>query len=199
MFVVASSSPGPLALVEAGAVLPVLVRVGAGQPVEVQAEIDSGSTISSVDQALLLSLGAPQIGSVPIATVDGSSIAPVYAATISTVDGYNLSDGLPGVLGDTLPGHTRVLIGRDILSQLALTYNGQAGTWTLQGGGAVPVASGISPFWLAVGASFLGSGMLVGVLELARELRLERKRYLAQLRQYPMGEQPKAIMQSGAR
>ena len=151
--VVASGRPGPVALALDGINLTVVVTGPTGLSYSspglfntakpgARALLDTGSTISSVDLSILQLVAAQQVGQVTISTVLGSSVAPVYNATIGLPLAnavLPLMNGLPGVLGDSLPGPERVLIGDDIMSNLILVRDGPAGSWSLSVPATTPV------------------------------------------------------------
>lgn len=140
---IVSRGPGPVAMALNGMIAPVVVTGPSGGSYRTQALFDTGSTISSVDLTLLQQLGAQQVGQVTISTVLGSSVAPVYNATLGLplASGAVLpiSQGLPGVLGDSLPGPGRVLIGNDVMSMLILVRDGPAGSWSISVPATTPV------------------------------------------------------------
>lgn len=171
MFAVASGAPGPTGLEAEGALMPVVVTGPKGSQT-VTAQIDTGSSISSVDLAILQALGCPQVGSVPISTVTGTETAPLYTAGLATLGGVDLSEGLPGVLGDSLTGSVSALIGVDILARFDLIYEGPQGVWQLDAGGvAAYVPAGFSGWWVAIAAGTAAALTAAGILELGRRAR----------------------------
>ena len=178
MYAIASGSPGRTALAQQGAMFAAVISGPGGSAVH-EVEIDPGSSISSVDHAILQALGCQQVGSTMIATVTGQQQTPIYAASIATLAGVSLSAGLPGVLGDSLPaGGPRALVGRDILEKFTFVLSEPKGTWSLQAPGAgLPAGSGIpTSWWFWVSASAGGTLAAVGAAALIREaLRARRK------------------------
>lgn len=94
--------------------------------------IDTGASITAVEQAVLQGLGLSPTGLTPVATPSGQVQQPVYACELS----------FPGTPIPTLPfgfvvgssvgllGYS-ALIGRDVLRHFQLVYNGAEGFWTL--------------------------------------------------------------------
>lgn len=147
------AAPGSFALVEQGMLLPLTIA-GPRGVVTTTAQVDTGSTISSVDSALLQQIGAPVVGNVEITTVEGSSIVPAYKVTLD-VQGFPLAPTAVDVLGDSLPAPVQALIGRDDLSLYRLTYNGALGTWEIDAQRPIPRPS--SATWMLLGAAGLAA------------------------------------------
>lgn len=131
--VVTSASPGAVALFEDGSTFTASL-VGATGQLTVQVEIDTGSTVSGVDVALLQQVGAQVVTGVtiPVQTPSGNAMDQLYQARL-LVGGIDLFAGLPGVLGEYLPSGPRVLLGRDALAGMQYVYDGVNGTWSLIG------------------------------------------------------------------
>jgi hypothetical protein len=160
-----------------GANVPVTIFVPAtGKTATTTAQIDTGSTISGVDQALLQSLGAPAIGSLPIGTPGGSFEANLYQAKI-VYQGLDLTAGLPGgVLGEQLPAPVQSLVGRDVLANYDLVYEGQQGAFALSANGAAPGSTTLS-WLLGIGLVLLGAGAAIAAEKVEQEHRaLVRRR-----------------------
>lgn len=181
MSTLASSSPGTLPLVQQGALFPVVVK-GPQTQRQVVAMIDSGSTLTSVDQGTLLAVGAPVVGQTTIITPDGQyTSVSTYKATLATPNGFRLSDHLPSVLGDNLQGNVKCLIGRDILSLYSFVYDGQQGKWQLNTSSSLPSPSKFPLLgWFSLGIGGLGIGLslwnfITTDLENEKILHLERK------------------------
>jgi hypothetical protein len=181
--VIASGSPGPVSLALGGITLPVVVTGPSGTvsvtaQFKTKAMMDTGSTVSSVDIAILQQVGAQQVGQVTISTVEGSAVAPVYNAGI----GMQLASGavlplmvgLPGELGDSLPGSTRVLIGDDIMSKLILERNGPSGTWSVSVPATTPMpylppgSQNNMALWLGIGGITVAVGSLGALFLVSR-------------------------------
>ncbi len=179
--VVASESPGSVALFVNGPTLDAYLAgpnavynpdgsldIGAslalGSAVAVQAEIDTGSTISGADAALLQSVGAPvTLGAgVPVQTPSGNATDSTYTAALWIAGGrVNVWAATPGVLGEYLPSGPRALIGRDVLATGSLVYDGAAGAWTL----VLPNAGAAQPTpALASGWEIGGALVVVGAV-----------------------------------
>ena len=181
--VIASGSPGPVSLALGGITLPVVVTGPSGTvsvtaQFKTKAMMDTGSTVSSVDIAILQQVGAQQVGQVTISTVLGSSVAPVYNAgigmTLPSGAVLPLMVGLPGELGDQLTGSTRVLIGDDIMSKLILERNGPAGTWSVSVPATTPMpylppgSQNNMELWLGIGGITVAVGSLGALFLVSR-------------------------------
>lgn len=170
MYAIAKGAPGQTGLANAGPQMPVVLSGPSGHGIYT-AEIDEGSSISSVDLAVLRRLGCQQSGTADVGTVMGSGQEPIYTCGMAALDGVDLAAGLPGVLGDSLPaGGPRVLIGRDILQRFDFQYDGPGGTWQLGAPGAAP-QQGPNPWrvwwpWATAGA--VGTVLGVGILAAGR-------------------------------
>lgn len=94
--------------------------------------IDTGASITGVDQQVLGALGLAPTGVTQVATPGGVVSQPLYACNIS----------FPGTLIGTLKFNVVIgsslaalgfsaLIGRDVLRHFQMVYNGVEGMWTL--------------------------------------------------------------------
>lgn len=94
--------------------------------------IDTGASITAVDQAVLQDLGLTPISVSQVATPGGQVQQPVYACEMT----------FPGTPIPLLPFNAVIgsqirvlgysaLIGRDVLRAFQLVYNGAEGFWTL--------------------------------------------------------------------
>lgn len=163
MVLVAQGHPGPARLRRDGIILPVLVTAG-GRTRQVDALWDTGSQVTSVDRALLHGMGDHRQGSVAIYTVAGGSSVGDYPATLSLVGGgTGRSHSLAGarlVLGDTLPGRIRVLIGWDIQQHYRMEDDGPAGWWRIWGpSGSAPAPCARYPLGADVAAGVAGAAL----------------------------------------
>ena len=162
MLTVIIQHPGPQALRDWGPILPV-VLVGPRSSLQTRALIDTGSSLSSADQALLEQLGVEPCGETSVDTLMGQVRVPLYTAEIRTPEGRPLKRGPCSVLGNRLPGHesdgVQVLIGRDVLAGLRMVYDGAGGSWALD----TPEME-LAPAPAAAGPSFLAlaGGILAG-------------------------------------
>jgi len=106
----------------------------AGKPVSaprtLQAMIDTGASVSAIDGSAARAIGLVKTGETFIAGVGGTSRMPVYATRISFPGGPKYDPiQLAGVsLGS---GEFSILVGRDILSDMDLSYLGKLGKFTL--------------------------------------------------------------------
>jgi hypothetical protein len=140
--VVFSGAEGARDFVEQGIDVPVLVVPGRGRAraVRVLAQVDTGSTISSIDAGLAALLRLRPRGSTPVAGFGGTVMARQYDASLQTVDGVvltggpllgaNLADPPLHSLADVQQGVLLALLGRDALARLDLRVLGPSGSWT---------------------------------------------------------------------
>ena len=94
--------------------------------------IDTGASITAVEESVLQGLGLSATSAIQIEVPGGSARRPLYDCDIT----------LPGTPIPTLPFNSVVgmglarlgfsaLIGRDLLRRFQLVYNGAEGFWTL--------------------------------------------------------------------
>jgi hypothetical protein len=100
--------------------------------------IDTGAAVSAVDESVMIELGIPAIGAAASQTPHGFAELNMYnaSADFSGIDVYGVT--LKRVLG----GHFRtatdtgldviMLVGRDILRNLVVTYDGPRSRVTIQ-------------------------------------------------------------------
>lgn len=95
--------------------------------------IDTGASITSVDERVLQSLGLSPTGTVPVATPSATRVQqPVYACVLSFPGAPLPPIPFNEVVGSQLSGlGFSALIGRDILRFCQLVYNGPEGFWTI--------------------------------------------------------------------
>lgn len=100
-------------------------------PQVVKGMIDTGASISTVADEVASAAGLQQVGSVPIGGVGGMSTRPIYSAYFGMPD-YSVAVDPIEVAGVSLPvGGFQVLVGRDVLKALELTYTGPHGIFAL--------------------------------------------------------------------
>lgn len=102
--------------------------------------IDTGATFTAVHEPALQALGLNPVGVVQTGTANGPIQQSQYPAKMS-LPGMGFAVGLNQVTGcnlsnqtipmETGPAQLIALIGRDILKNCVLTYNGPAGFWSL--------------------------------------------------------------------
>lgn len=108
-----------------------------GQPVPPpargQALIDTGATMSAVDDAVIRSLGVSPIGLITAGTAGGPQSQNQYPARFVFAGlPFQIVFESPRATGVNLAGTGLIaLIGRDVLSQVIFIYNGPLGTVTL--------------------------------------------------------------------
>lgn len=113
----------------------------AGQPVPdtqvVRALIDTGASGTCIDPRVLQSLGVVSTGSQPVHTPSTTSGNPYQAAQFDVsiiIPSQNLNKifhVVPVIEANLDHQGIQALIGRDILSQCLLVYDGQSGLFTL--------------------------------------------------------------------
>jgi len=101
------------------------------EPQAIVAMIDTGASISAIDSSVAASLGLQQTGSVQVGGVGGMSQQPVFAASLEFAEPKIAYDPL-SLSGSSLGAPDfQMLIGRNILCQMILTYDGAQGRFTL--------------------------------------------------------------------
>lgn len=103
------------------------------QPQAGLALIDTGASVTSVDEAPLRALGLRPTGVMEIATPSSSrSQQPVYPCVLSFPGTPLPAIPFSEVIASDLTAFgVSVLIGRDILANCQFTYNGAEGFWTV--------------------------------------------------------------------
>jgi hypothetical protein len=100
-------------------------RIESGLPVEpadVDALIDTGASITIIDEKIPRDLDLVFTGYMPMRTVSGVISAPVYFARVIFSWGYGIDLRLAGI---AIPDDRfKCIIGREILGEWHLTYNG---------------------------------------------------------------------------
>lgn len=101
-------------------------------PEEIVAMIDTGASISAIDVAVAARLGLVQTGSVQVGGVGGMSQQPVFAAALEIPDAGVTFD--PLMLSGAQLGAPdfQMLVGRNLLCQMILTYDGANGQFALK-------------------------------------------------------------------
>lgn len=100
-------------------------------PEEIPALVDTGASITAINIETAQRLGLQVTGSMRIGGATGSADQPVYAAMVKIPDPFIEFDPiqLPGAqLGGT---PFQMLIGRNILCSLMLSYDGRRGRFSL--------------------------------------------------------------------
>ncbi|MDE1852545.1 MAG: hypothetical protein KGI38_02225 [Thaumarchaeota archaeon] len=100
-------------------------------PVKGNVLVDTGATMSAVDDSVIRALGVSPIGVINTGTAGGPQTQSLYPARfILQVVGWTFEFGR--VTGANLSGTGLVaLIGRDVLSSMLLEYNGPLRVFTL--------------------------------------------------------------------
>jgi len=111
--------------------------------------IDTGASITAIAQGAAEAIGLVQTGAVQLGGIGGTGVKPIYAASLGFGD-PSISPLDPiQIAGVDLPStEFHVLIGRDVLKYLVLTYDGPRGVFALVPGGNAPPPS--------AGATFVG-------------------------------------------
>ncbi len=101
-------------------------------PEEIAALIDTGASITAINNGVAQRLGLIQTGSVTVGGVTGTSQQPIYTAFVGFPDmGMEFDPVQLAGTPSQFPGFD-VLIGRNILCQMILSYNGSKGIFSLQ-------------------------------------------------------------------
>ncbi|MGO8670986.1 MAG: hypothetical protein ACLQVD_06455 [Capsulimonadaceae bacterium] len=101
-------------------------------PISGVALIDTGASVTSVDNAVAVLLGLPVVDVVTIASASHSSTpSNIYPVSLG-IAGLAVNVDVPRCLGAELAAQgIAVLIGRDILMRCTLHYNGLTAEFTL--------------------------------------------------------------------
>lgn len=127
-----------------GAILPVQVGIPSslaaqmtaqGQtpppPEEIPAMVDTGASITAIDVGTAQRLGLQPTGSIDIAGATGAGQQPLYAALLRIPDPFIEWDPMT-LAGAQLPGAPfQILIGRNVLCSMTLSYDGKSGRFSL--------------------------------------------------------------------
>ena len=101
------------------------------QPVTGLALIDTGATISAVDQSAIAHLGVSTVGLAGIGTAGGPQQLNLYPIRI-VLTPLGLGIDFSSVTGAPLGGTGFIaLLGRDVLARMILIYDGPNGEYTL--------------------------------------------------------------------
>ncbi len=106
-------------------------------PISGFALVDTGASISAIHDGILADLSIDPIDSIPLATPSGSSRTFIYPTQVSfpalAVQGYAMSRVAGCQLDWTTEDGKRVimLLGRDLLAQFLMVYNGKTNSVTL--------------------------------------------------------------------
>jgi hypothetical protein len=104
--------------------------------------IDTGATYTCVHEPLLVALGLPPINVIQSGTANGPVQQNVYAARVNfpqigwdvgliQVIGVNLAGQMTPASHGLTPFAIVALIGRDLLAQCSLHWEGPAGFWSI--------------------------------------------------------------------
>jgi hypothetical protein len=106
-------------------------------PVDGMALIDTGASITSIDESVFIKLGINPVGAAQVGTASGRHTQSTFPARV-VFPGTNLPTlDAPRALGCNLSGQSVIdrpliaLIGRDLLSSCVLVYNGTLGLFSL--------------------------------------------------------------------
>lgn len=126
--------------------------------------IDTGASISTIDDSVAMQLGLTQTGSVELGGVGGSSQRPIYAAKF-VVPEFGVELDPIEVAGVSIPfADVQILIGRDFLKQLRLDYKGSEGTFALTQTGDVSTPATSSAASGSAGSAVAPGDMVVPVV-----------------------------------
>ncbi len=128
--IVGASAPRFAALQKAGLTAP--------SPQTVRGLIDTGASCTCIDPQVFSTLGLQPTGSAPVFTPSTGAVAvqqALYDVSVMISNGNRSSliiPSLPVLESELLLGQGfHVLVGRDILSQCILIYDGSSGLFTL--------------------------------------------------------------------
>ncbi len=111
------------------------------QALNLRALIDTGASVTGIDEGVLNQLGYPPIGVSSLATPSGTSQTGVYMVrlVIPSQRDPNFPPNIPRIMIDNVRVIAvkldrqpyKVLLGRDVLSRMVMVYNGPQGLITL--------------------------------------------------------------------
>lgn len=137
-------------LQETGAIVDVTIvkpaAGGGGTPVTIKAMIDTGASISTLQEAVAQRAGLQQTGQTQLSGVGGVQTSAIYAASLAIPEfGVTVPAVEVATINNPFPG-VEMLIGRDVLRQLRLDYRGE-GHFALTTSTAepLPVTQGAPP------------------------------------------------------
>lgn len=167
-------------LAENGAILEVAVGhpalvaerlVAEGRPVppprRIRALIDTGATISGMDNAVARELGLVQTGFVTLTGIGGTTEQPVYAASVSFPGVAAPAQDPVKIAGTSLGAQDfEMLMGRDLLRRLVMTYHGPRSVFSVasEGGPETVVSPAPSAGWGGGALVAVGAGALILLL-----------------------------------
>jgi predicted aspartyl protease len=128
--------------------------------------VDTGASISTVDEGIAVSAGLQPTGTVELGGVGGSAQRTVYAARFGLPQ-YGVEFDPIEIAGVSIAfAPIQVLIGRDVLKRLQLDYSGPEGAFALTENGALGISSGFPLVPVAIGAGAIALTVLLasGVL-----------------------------------
>lgn len=100
-------------------------------PEEISAMVDTGASITAINVAVAQRLGLPTTGSIQIGGATGVADQPLYAALFRIPDPFVEWDPMT-IAGANLSGTPfDILIGRNILCNMTLSYDGKSGRFSL--------------------------------------------------------------------
>lgn len=101
-------------------------------PRTISAMIDTGASISAIEDSVAKSIGLVKTGATYITGVGGASQRPIYSAQIFVSPPSGIRYDPIQIAGVTFGSpQFSMLIGRDILSDLALSYMGKQGKFSI--------------------------------------------------------------------
>lgn len=115
-------------------------------PQSARAMIDTGASISTVTDEIAQAAGLRSVGSIQVGGVGGTSQRTLYSASFGLPE-YGLVVGPIEMAGVSLPAGFQVLIGRDILKALNLSYEGPQGAFSLTQEDGVQAGRGSTPVY----------------------------------------------------
>jgi predicted aspartyl protease len=138
-------------------------------PIDVRVLVDTGATISAIENSAARRLGLTRTGTITLAGVGGVTEQPVYAAAVD-FPGLGISSQDPVRLAGADLGSRdfEFLLGRDVLERLVFEYDGPASAFAIsEAGSGARFSIGPSGNLLVLGGAALAGWLLlraVGVL-----------------------------------
>lgn len=112
----------------------------AAAPITVRALVDTGATVSAIENSAARRLGLVRTGTISLAGVGGVTEQPVYAAAVDFPGlGISSQDPIRLAGADLGSREFEFLLGRDVLERLVFEYDGPGGAFSLAEDQGAPV------------------------------------------------------------
>jgi predicted aspartyl protease len=107
------------------------IGVDVPDPVSGQALIDTGASTTCVDEDVARQLGLPTVDVAQMSSASGQSMQNVHPVQLDVAHSDLIIESSKSIAADLDDQGLVALVGRDMLSQCTLHYNGVTGDFTL--------------------------------------------------------------------